>query len=730
MYRFTGVAGASCRPVLGLALMASVAGANAHEDKSQVQLGATAVDAKSERNDYRTEQSASAKYAVPLLDVPQTITVVPQQVMREQNALSLRRVLSNVSGISFNAGEGGGGSGDNINIRGFSASANMQIDGLRDSAQTSRNDLFNMEQVEVIKGPNAVFGGAGATGGSINMITKAPQAQAFTELGAGLGTAGYRRLTLDTNQPLHDLGNGTLFRLNLMAHENHVPGRDQIEQQRWGLAPSLMFGHGSDTRLTFSYLHQSDDNLPDYGVPARDGKRPSGVKTSNYYGWRNLDQDRVDTDRLTVKLEHDLNPDWTLQNLTRLGQVDRDATISASHVNLGIKGYKGRYRPAGPQAYRRDVQTRMAMNQTSLTGHFDTFGLGHTLVVGAELSRETYDRKASGYEIQDFYPQNGYDLSNPPGYWSGPKVKSPTNVTRNTMTDRALYVFDTLALNDQWDINLGLRYDHMQAQAISKPAGKSRVSASSTDGVFSQRAGVVYKPTENGRFYLAYGTSFNPSAENLLTNGGGLTPSTHHLEPEKGKTWELGTKWQLFDNRLQLEGALFRVVKDNVRERLSDGTSLLAGTQRVQGLELSVVGELTERWDVFANYTLQNSRTLESVSSPKRVGQALSNTAPRSFNLWTSYELSDELTLAYGVRHVGARNVTSQDQAKLDAYWVHDAMLGYKATENLDLQLNLSNLANTRYVQGVRTSLGSLSRSSALEYGDGRAAVLSSTYRF
>jgi len=717
------------RSALGLALIGCAAGANAHEGHEVMELDKLSVKGKQAAPPYQVQRSASAKYAVSLLDVPQTVTVVPRQVLREQNALGLRRALSNISGISFNAGEGGGGSGDSINIRGFSANANLQIDGLRDSAQTRRSDLFNLEQVEVIKGSSSVFGGAGTTGGAINLITKLPLADSFTELGAGLGTDRYRRLTLDTNQQLHDLGDGTLFRLNLMAHENQVPGRDRIEQQRWGLAPSLTFGHGSDTRLTLSYFHQSDDNLPDYGVPARDGKRPPGVKTSHYYGWRNLDRERADTDSLTVKYEHDINPDWTVQNLTRLSQVDRDTTVSASHVKIA-KLPAGRYLPAGPQAYRRDVHTRLAMNQTSLTGHFDTFGLGHTLVVGAELSRETYDRKASGYDVEFFYPANGYDLANPPGYWSGPKVKSPTSVAHNSMEDRALYVFDTLALDEQWDLSLGLRYDHMRAEANSRSSSGVRAQAGSTEGVFSQRAGLVYKPTENGRFYVAYGTSFNPSAENLLTSGGGLSDSTHSLEPEQGKTWELGTKWQLFDERLQLEGALFRVVKDNVRERLSDGTSLLAGKQRVQGLELAATGKLTEQWHVFANYTLQNSETLKSVASPKRVGQALSNTAPRSFNLWTAYELPGDITLAYGVRHVGKRNLTSQDQAKLDAYWVHDAMLGYQASDNLELQLNLSNLTDKKYVERVRTVIGSDSRSSAVEYGDGRAAVLSSIYRF
>src|SRR5690606_17146196 len=325
-----------------------------------------------------------------LLETPQTVNVVPPEVIREQQALSLRQVLSNVSGITFNAGEGGGGSGDSINIRGFSANANMQIDGLRDSAQTSRTDTFNIEQVEVIKGPNSVFGGAGTTGGSINIISKQPLLRDFAEIGAGLGTDGYHRLTLDANQTLEGVGVDSAFRLNLMAHENDVPGRDEIDRERWGIAPSLALGLSEDTRLTLSYFHQRDDNLPDYGVPALDGRRLAGVDRDAYFGWKNLDKERIERDAFTVQLEHDFSDTLSLQNLTRYSRVNRDTVISASHVNrTGVPA--GNYLPAGPQASGRDVTTEMWINQTNLRASFDTAGFAHELVSGVEVSRENLE---------------------------------------------------------------------------------------------------------------------------------------------------------------------------------------------------------------------------------------------------------------------------------------------------------------------------------------------------
>lgn len=677
----------------------------------------------------KVEASGSAKYAAPLLDTPQTITVVPQHVLEEQNALSLRQALSNVSGITFNAGEGGGGSGDSINIRGFSANANMQIDGLRDSGQNNRSDLFNLEAVEVIKGPNSVFGGAGTTGGSINMISKQPKADRFTHVGGGLGTASFHRLTLDTNQPLPWNGPAAVVRLNLMAHENDVPGRDALERRRWGIAPSITFGMQSPTRLTLSYFHQRDDNLPDYGVPALNGQRLAGVSRHAYFGWRNVDRENITTDAATVRFEHEFNDNLKLQNLTRYSRLHRDTVISASHVNqAGLP--PGRYLPAGPQGYGRDSATELWINQTNLTSRFATLGLGHTLVSGFEISRETYDRTTYSYNLAKYYPANGFDLSSPPGYWSAPTNRRDSARNKTWLDVKALYALDTIALGKHWDLNLGLRYDWIDGSAESTPLGKATDRADSTTNQLSSRAGLVFKPTDNGRIYFAYGTSFNPSAEFLVSTGSGVNKATGGLAPEKNKTYELGSKWEFMERRLGLNAALFQVDKDNTRERLSDGSYALAGEQRVRGVELGTAGKVTPNWDVFANYTYLNSKTLKSLSLPEREGKALANTPAHSFSLWTTYRLPAGWTLGYGARFIGRRNVTSAGDGTLGAYLVHNAMLGYAPNKNLKFQLNIDNLFNKAYVERVRQTLGSASRSSAIEYGDGRFAVLSAVYSF
>ncbi|GAA3716591.1 TonB-dependent siderophore receptor [Oceanisphaera sediminis] len=720
---------------VGLAVAALAVPAQA-ESPDVTQLDIITVQDVREQG-YKANESASSKYVKPLLETPQTVTVVTKKVMEEQQALSLRQVLSNVSGITFDAGEGGGGSGDKINIRGFSANSNMQIDGLRDSSQNNRTDTFNIEQVEVLKGPNSVFGGAGTTGGAINQVSKAPKQRDFAEVGVGIGTDNYHRLTLDANKTLDGVGVDSAARINLMAHENEVPGRDEVDRQRFGIAPSVTIGLSEQTRATLSYFHQTDDNLPDYGLPARDGKILPGVDSESYFGWRNLDEEKIQSDAVTLKLEHELNDTVRLENQTRYSRVDRDTTISAAHISIVRPDNtvlpEGNYLPAGPQAYRRDAQTELWVNQTGLSTEFDTAGLEHDMLIGAEISRESYDLTSSNLGLGSGahpYPTDGYEINNPPGHWSGDTSYTPRGGTDAELDTRALYVFDTVTLHPQWDLSLGLRHDWVSGETTNKDSG---LTTSSSDQMFSGRAGLVFKPADNGRIYLAYGTSFNPSAEALATSG---RVSGENLKPEKNNTWELGTKWELLDGRLGLDGALFRVDKTNARETNELTNELeLAGEQRVQGVELGLTGELTEQWKVFANYTLLDSETLKSAAAPQTggrsaEGQPLGNTPRNSGNLWTTYELASGLEIGYGARYVGSRYVASDVDAKIDSYWLHNAMASYQLNEALSLQLNVNNLFDEEYVERVRGRPGTDTRSSAVELGDGRSAVLSANYRF
>ena len=697
-----------------------------------VELGSVTVKGQQDEG-YKVDSASSPKYTAPLLDTPQTITVVPAEVIKEQNALSLRQVLSNVSGITFAAGEGGGGLGDSINIRGFSANSNILIDGLRDTAQSSRSDAFNLEAVEVVKGPSSVYSGAGTTGGSINIVSKAPQAQAFKRASVGIGTDNYKRLTADINQPLDALeGAGAVFRLNLMGHQNDVAERDQIDQERWGIAPSLTLGMGSPTQLNLSYFRQSDKDLPDYGLPARNGKVLAGVDRDNYYGFKDIDTEETDAESFTVKLDHEFNDQLSLSNSARYAKTERLTIVSAAHVNTdGLPA--GSYRPAGPQGHGRDYSTEILINQTNLSWRFNTGALAHRLVTGAEFSHEEYNRDTfnNGLPSGNAWPL--FDLYNPPGYWGGPTLKTVTQEVDSELDTQALYVFDTVELSEQWQVNAGLRYERFEG------TGKTLATATgvttrfdSSDYMLSGRLGLVYKPARNGSIYLAWGNSFNPSAENLVSTGSGLSAGTQDLDPEENETWELGTKWDLLDERLSLNAAVFRVTKTNGRIDNNDPLGdpiVLDGKQRVDGIELGASGKLTEQWQVFANYTYLDSEIITS-DTPAEEGQALANTPPRSFSLWTSYDLPAGFQVGYGAQYVSQRNVTIASTTKVPDYWVHSAMLGYQVNEDVDLQLNVRNLFNEEYYDRVRSNTGTAARSSALVPGEGRTAILAANFAF
>ena len=284
-----------------------------------VQLGHRLRTVGAEVDDsYKEDLPSSPKYTQSLLDTPQNIAVVTRQVIDDQALLSLRDVLSTVPGITFGAGEGGGGYGDSLTLRGFAGSNDITSDGIRDSAQYTRSDTFNLQQVEVINGANSVYSGAGAIGGTVNLVSKTPQLDSFNRFSAAAGTDDYARVTGDVNRLI---GETTAIRVNVMGHRNDVPGRDFEDNKRWGVAPSIAFGLGTDTSLSLSYLHQTDDNIPQYGVPTFQGRLLPGADYEAYYGYRNIDSQEIDVDMFTATLDHRFDDSFSVRNLTRWEQI-------------------------------------------------------------------------------------------------------------------------------------------------------------------------------------------------------------------------------------------------------------------------------------------------------------------------------------------------------------------------------------------------------------------------
>lgn len=645
----------------------------------------------------RAPTVSSPKYTEPLRDIPQTITVIPRAVIEQQGAATLRDVLRNVSGITFQAGEGGVPAGDQLTIRGFSARTDMFIDGVRDFGGYSR-DSFNLEQVEVTKGPSSSIAGRGSTGGAINQVTKTPTLGRSYDGSIGFGNADYRRSTLDINQPIAALGSGTAFRVNAMWTDNKVPGRNAVEGQRWGIAPSLGIGIGTPTRVNVGYFHLGQDNLPEYGLPwvpantnpelAQYANGTPPVDQSNFYGLRTRDYEKTDTDVATVQAEHDFTPQLTLRNLTRYGRNYRDSVITAPRfVSVNTSTAINR------QLQSRDMTDDIVSNQTSLTTRLRTGGLQHAIAGGLEFSRESSENFARSGPTA---PPADLFHPNPDDPYAGPITRTGAS-TNGVANSASVYAFDTTTIG-RWEFSGGLRWDRFDAETASTAATGVVTPFARTDDAVSFRAGAVYKPRPNGSVYLGYGTSFNPSAEGLA-----LSAATVTLEPEKSKSIEGGTKWDVFHERIALTSAIFRTAKTNARTpgvNAGDPPTVLAGEQVVSGVELGVSGRLTTQWSAFGTFAYMKSDIAAS-NTPAEIDNALALTPERTFNLWSTYELPKNITLGGGVQYMDSVFRNATNTASVPSYWLVNTVVSYGINEHLTLRLNGNNMTNERYVDRV-----------------------------
>jgi catecholate siderophore receptor len=644
----------------------------------------------------RLMQPASPKYTEPLRDIPQTITVVPQSVIGEQVATTLRDVLRNVSGISIQAGEGGVPAGDNLSIRGFSARTDVFVDGVRDFGGYSR-DPYNVEQVEVAKGPSSSFGGRGSTGGSVNLVSKYARSGELHNASAGVGSDAYKRGTIDLNQPLA-IGHGAA-RLTAMFTDADTPGRDEVTNRRWGVSPSLAFGLGTATRATLGYAHLDQDNQPDYGLPwvptntnpalAAYSEQAPPVPFSNYYGLTTRDYEDTRTDLVTGRIERDLNSALTLRALGRYGRTRRDSVITAprfASVNTSTD--------LNRQLQSRDMKDGIAIGQIDLIARFNTGSVEHALASGLEAGRETSEnflRSGPTAPLADLFDPN------PAAPYPGPITRTGA-VNDGTADSQAAYLFDTVKLSQKWQVNGGLRWDRFDVTYDQTAVDGALTTLERDDDMVSGRAGIVFKPSVNASIYAGYGTSFNPSAEGLT-----LTAATVVAEPEKARSFELGTKWDLANARLSVTGAIFRTDKTNARTpglNPGDPPTVLDGRQRVDGIEMGVTGRINRRWSVFGGYTFMDSQIVES-NVPAEVGKPVPNTPRNSFSLWTTVSLPWELEVGGGAWYVGDRTTANTGLRTAPGYWVLDATAAKRVSEHLTLRLKGSNLADEAYIDRV-----------------------------
>jgi catecholate siderophore receptor len=674
----------------GLIFLASAAFAQP-ADKDDIPLPPVDVRA-SRRSEYRVTEPSLFKMPDPIKDIPQTINVLPLELMRQQGVFSLRDSLRNVSGVTINAAEGGV-QGDNLTIRGFNGRNDIYLDGVRDWGSYTR-DTFNLEAVEVLKGPSSAMFGRGSTGGLVNQVSKTPLRVPLYDFQATVGTPEFWRATMDVNQPF---GTSGAVRLNAMFQDSDVAGRDDVHIRRWGAAPSVSMGLGGPTQLTLSFFHQQEDNVPDNGLPFLFGE-PAPVSRDNFYGIPDKDFQATNVNLATLRVDHALTENIKLRNQLRYGVYlfEQEATapriVGAPTPQTSLSAIA-----VSRGAVARDRDDRILADQTDLVTTFDTWMLKHTLITGSEIAWETTD--TTNLAVTGI-PNT--DLLEPSHEILGANIRRTRSTrTKTEALTLSLYAIDEVALTEQWKVIGGLRWDRFHVDFDSRNfTTLARTVLDRTDSVVSPRGALLYLPTSTQTYYFAYGTSFNPSGEALT-----LTANTADTPPEKTQLFELGAKWQLLRNALSLNAALFRIDKTDARTAEPGSTEqTLDGRQRSQGFEIEAVGRLLPGWSVLAAYTYLHTDVLQSndvVSGIPVKGKQLIAAPEHSATLWTTYDITPAWQIGGGATYVGRRAANNVNTNFVPGYVKADATVAYRVTRNIELRMNVLNISDSRYFEQV-----------------------------
>lgn len=708
---------------------------------------------------YKTEKSASNKLTQALVDTPKTVQVLKKEMLKEQGASSLMEALRNTAGITMQLGENGNtAAGDTFQMRGFSTNTSTFVDGVRDLGAVTR-DVFNLEQVEVVKGAGGSEVGRGASAGYINLISKLPTLEQANDIALTLGTADKKRLTVDSNNVIDD---STALRLNVMVQEANAEERNEVGYNHVAIAPSVAFGLDSPTKIYLYSQHTRQDNIPDGGLPTigmagfynATAAIQAGAKVAkdSFYGSQQ-DYENVSADMLTAKVEHQLNSNTVVRNVTRYGK---------SHIDRVLTGVNGLSINKMTQAIevaltrqRIDQTNEIWANQTTLNTALTTGLIKHDLVFGLELLKEsqlnlgtttgsssTATVMVNGQTlpvlsiVQNVYsPNSNQSLLVP--YLTGADSDGSTTTT-------ALYVFDTLSLTESLKFNLGLRADNYKVKTKAGALVTGGVGANVTkpsiagykvgdvviteleddDTLLSWNAGLVFKPTSNGSVYIAFADAQTPPAgTNFVLSATAGNQANAALDPQRTTTAELGTKWELLNKRLNLSAAVYRT--ENDKQASIDAVTGVAnqeGKTRVDGIELAAVGQLTNFWQLTMSVGFMESEQLGQSSKSSSGVIATSDgvrwTPDVTASVWTSYTL-EKFTFGGGARYVGEQkrvvttntNLATENMPVIPAYTVVDMMAAYKVSKNTNLRLNVYNVLDEEYINtlnnsGARATLG------------------------
>jgi catecholate siderophore receptor len=646
--------------------------------------------------------SSATKTATPLRDVPQSVSVITHELIQDQLMTNIGDAVRYVPGVMLHQGEN---NRDQVIMRGNSSSADFFLDGVRDDVQYYR-DLYNLERVEALKGPNALMFGRGGAGGVINRVTKEAGFTPLREIDMQGGVFGNKRVAADLDQPLSER---VAVRLNGI-YENSGSFRNDVSLTRSGIAPSLTFMPSEATKVTVGYENFHDARTADRGISSYQG-RPADVDVSTYYG--NPDDSHVQArvNILSANVEHRAGR-FTMNNRTLIGNYDRSYQ---NFVPGAVTADKARVTLT---AYNNATQRRNLFNQTDVTGTLATGSIKHTLLAGTEFGRQLTDN----FRNTGFFNNTTTSILVP---YANPTISTPVTF-RQSATDAdnhlrtsvgAVYAQDQMELSPHLQLVAGLRMDRFDLRYHNNRNGDT---LGRVDDLVSPRAGIVVKPVSALSLYGSYSVSYLPSSGDQFSS---LTTITQQVKPEKFNNYELGVKWDA-SRDLALTAALYRLDRTNTRSTdPNDPTRIVqTGSQRTNGYELGINGQLTSAWSVAGGYAHQDA-FVTSATAAARAGAQVAQVPHHMLSLWNNVRFNDRTGAALGVVYRSAMFAAIDNNVTLPGFTEVEAAAYLSLTHDLRLQLNVDNLFDTKYYANADSNTN-------ISPGSPRAARLGIVARF
>lgn len=627
-----------------------------------------------------SDPSSAMKTETALKDTPQAVTVVTEQQIDDQALHGMADILRFVPGVGMAQGEG---HRDAPVMRGNISTSDFFTDGIRDDVQYFR-DLYNVSQVEVLKGPNAMIFGRGGSGGVINRVSKQADGGHHQSFSFQAGSADFLRAEADVGEALSDT---VAYRFNAML-ENAGSFRDDVSSNLRGFAPGMAFGIDGDTRVVLSAELFKDTRTVDRGIPSYLGK-PLDTRRSLFFG--KVQDSTADADAASFEalIEHDMDG-AVLRNRTRIADYGKFyQNVYPGAVNAGGTGVE-------ILAYRIRTDRTNLFNQTDYVVDIVRGDVTHRIVAGAELGRQnTANFRETGYfgAIGSMQTSELVPVGNPvPTLPVNFRQSASDADNQGTAETAAVYVQDQIHIGERWQIIAGLRFDRFTMDFHNKRSG-TRIET--VDTLFSPRAGVIYRPSEALSFYASYAESFVPRAGEQLAS---LTPSTANLAPEAFANSEIGMKWQL-SKGLFTSVAVYQLDRNNVAvtDPADPTQTLLIDAQRSRGLEWEIGGNITRNLQIVAGYAYQDAELTRALSVSVPAGTVLPLVPEHSGYVWGRWDINARWGLGFGINGRDKVFTTTSNKVRLPGYSRIDAAVYYKASEHLKLQANIENLADRRY---------------------------------